>query len=901
MSSETKQSSNCEVCMEEFTTSVRARISCPQCNLDVCRTCVRRYLLNTTQQAHCMGTNCKCTWNREFLVTNTLRSFVNGDYKTHRAKLLLEQEKARLPETMPAVENYLKIDSMKKTIVVDNAKMQNILAEYHKIKTKIDTDKQNIKRFQRGEIGKKEEKRVFKQKCGVEGCRGFLSSAWKCGLCATWTCPKCLDVLGKEKECGHECDPNNVESAKLIKKETRNCPSCAIPIFKIAGCFAKGTSVLLWNGKTKMVEDIKIGDKLVGTDGNIRIVKDTINGDDKLYTVNQTKGSSYTVNSKHTLLLKPTHYKKLFIHETHIKVFWFSRTHMAFKSKKLHYTTDNYDNILAQANQIIENIDESAVRITVDNYLKLSDSIKKRLYGFKSQNICWKPQTVELDPYILGSWLGDGYSDGSGISGNDTEVIQKWMEWALENNGEIVHSNPYRFSVRRKGAGYKRGAVGSETDCPVCVKTKFSLCETSVGYESAVKPCNSTCPLKDELKKYDLLHNKHIPESYLMNERSVRLRLLAGIVDTDGCLTNDGKRITIIQVNKLLSEQICTLASSLGFVVNMRIIKKIDVKVPNYDELKDYKDQCSINISGEHLSEIPTVISRKKCNDSKPNKDYFKTSIQVSFKEFGTYYGFMVDKDNEFILADFTSVKNCDQMWCTQCHIAFSWESGLRVNGVVHNPHFYQWQREGGGAAPIQTPGAQACGGLPGSWQFRRQLNKAITGDPYKGNNISESIMRLHNGCVHFQRFELNRLRIACQNASDNSNLRIKYLCKEITEEYLMQQLEKRDKMREKKMAQLQVYELIATIFLENLNDIQQIILSGNVSKDDLIKTCIGNLERCHKVRIYANKQIANISCVYSQSVGMLDYNFISKNIKCSNGVIIDEEFTTIPVPPSVK
>ena len=52
-------------------------------------------------------------------------------------------------------------------------------------------------------------------------------------------------------------------------------------------------------------------------------------------------------------------------------------------------------------------------------------------------------------------------------------------------------------------------------------------------------------------------------------------------------------------------------------------------------------------------------------------------------------------------------------MWCTQCHIPFSWKSGLRVNGVVHNPHFYQWQRDGVGAAPIQTPGAQTCGGLP--------------------------------------------------------------------------------------------------------------------------------------------------------------------------------------------
>jgi len=816
--------------------------------------------------------------------------------------LLLEQEKARLPETMPAVENYLKIDSMKKTIVADEAEYHKVRALMHRIKNKIALDKQNIKRFQRGESGKKEEKRVFKQKCGVEGCRGFLSSAWKCGLCATWTCPKCFDVLGKEKECGHECDPNNVESAKLIKKETRNCPSCAIPIFKIAGCFAKGTSVLLWDSKTKMVEDIKIGDKLVGTDGAMRIVKDTINGEDNLYTVTQTKGSSYTVNSRHTLLLKPTHYKKILIHKTHIKVFWFSRTLMAFKSKKLYYTIDNYNEILAQANQIIENIDESAVRITVDNYLKLSDSIKKRLYGFKSQNICWKPQTVELDPYILGSWLGDGYSDGSGISGNDTEVIQKWMQWALENNGEIVHSNPYRFSVRRKGAGYKRGAVGSETDCPVCVKTKFSLCETSVGYESAVKPRNSTCPLKDELKKYDLLHNKHIPESYLMNERSVRLRLLAGIVDTDGCLTNDGKRITIIQVNKLLSEQICTLARSLGFVVNMRIIKKLNVKVPNYDELKDYKDQCSINISGEHLSEIPTVISRKKCNDSKPNKDYFKTSIQVSFKEFGTYYGFMVDKDNEFILADFTSVKNCDQMWCTQCHIAFSWKSGLRVNGVVHNPHFYQWQRAGGGAAPIQTPGAQACGGLPGLWQFRRQLSRAMTGDPYKGNKITESILQLHQGCGHFQQWELNRLRRACQGAADNTALRIQYLCKEITEKKLMQKVQRQDKMREKKLAQLQVYELLNTIFLENLNDIQQLLLTEVADEDEtrkanLVKTCIKNLERCHKVRVYSNKQLAKISRVYNQTVGMIDDRFRSKNYKNHNEDSIQARFITLPEP----
>ena len=26
-----------------------------------------------------------------------------------------------------------------------------------------------------------------------------MSSAWKCGVCDTWTCPKCLEVIGKDK------------------------------------------------------------------------------------------------------------------------------------------------------------------------------------------------------------------------------------------------------------------------------------------------------------------------------------------------------------------------------------------------------------------------------------------------------------------------------------------------------------------------------------------------------------------------------------------------------------------------------------------------------------------------------------------------------------------------------
>jgi hypothetical protein len=76
-------------------------------------------------------------------------------------------------------------------------------------------------------------KREFLMRCPGEGCRGFLSTAYKCGVCEKNTCSECLEMLG---ETEHACKPENVESAKAIKSETRPCPKCAARIFKIDGC-----------------------------------------------------------------------------------------------------------------------------------------------------------------------------------------------------------------------------------------------------------------------------------------------------------------------------------------------------------------------------------------------------------------------------------------------------------------------------------------------------------------------------------------------------------------------------------------------------------------------------------------------------------------------------------------
>ena len=230
-----KPAAECEVCCENFNKSTRARVQCGHCNLEVCKKCVRYYLLSTSSGAHCMG--CKNAWERDFTQKSLNKSFYNGDYKNRRKELLFEGEKARFPETMPAVENYKNIQTWQKEeqemqIAIDQMREQ--LWEMERNKRKINN---NIRRAKTGEVlEEKKQAAQFIRKCPADGCEGFLSSAWKCGVCNIWACPHCFGVKGYDKNAEHTCDPNDVASAELIKKDTKPCPSCGTRIFKISGC-----------------------------------------------------------------------------------------------------------------------------------------------------------------------------------------------------------------------------------------------------------------------------------------------------------------------------------------------------------------------------------------------------------------------------------------------------------------------------------------------------------------------------------------------------------------------------------------------------------------------------------------------------------------------------------------
>lgn len=224
---------SCEICTLPFTKSTRSSIHCSNCNLEACKECVKRYLLGSNKDPHCM--KCKQLWDNYFLKTNIDKTFVVKTYKEHRKKIALDKQLSLLPDTMNLVEDYKKTTNLEEENKSLDKEMKQLKLEILALKSKKHINTREIYNIKHGK-GIKERKK-FIMACPNEDCKGFLNTQYKCGLCEEYTCSKCMEVIGKDKNNNdHVCLQSNIDSANLIKKETKPCPKCGERIFKIDGC-----------------------------------------------------------------------------------------------------------------------------------------------------------------------------------------------------------------------------------------------------------------------------------------------------------------------------------------------------------------------------------------------------------------------------------------------------------------------------------------------------------------------------------------------------------------------------------------------------------------------------------------------------------------------------------------
>jgi len=786
--------SDCSICYEKFNKSSRKEISCLSCDTKICRTCIQTYL-TTIRDNIPKCPDCNIEWTLEYISNITPKSYHNSDYRKHRTSIALDREKGLLIQTQPQaeiiiqeqknrVELYtLQQEHREQNLIIENFEDDEIIKEFEKeiiilekrikkLRKKKDdrnieldlvinsrkyfvinriTELENLLRAGNRSVIPEERKQFIKA-CPMDDCRGFLSTAWKCGICDTWICKDCHVKKQEKDDITHICDKDAVETAKLIAAETKPCPSCAVPIYKINGCFDAETQIIMWDGNIKNACDIVVGDKLIGDDGTMRTVQELVQGEDDMYKIIQYTANDYIVNSQHILSLKV--YNN-YVNATTVR--FFDQIEKRFSEQ----VKDSFKESLKDSN---------IVEMTVKEYMNISDSDNKYIVGYKSPGVIWPTQHVEIDPYMLGLWLGN-----------------------IETN----------------------------------VSSRYQLTE--------------------KLSLYNLVNNKHIPLQYIVNDRNTRLSLLAGIIDINGYEINS---IGIIyKINHMISEQLIMLCKSLGFIAKLIIT--------NYNEYE-------INLVGHGLDEIPTNIPIKNCISKDANDKFLNTSIEINPVGRSTYYGWRIDGNKRFLLKDFTVAHNCDQMWCSVCFTPFSWTSGKKVTGVIHNPHYYEWQRQQNNGVAPRVAGDIVCGGLPDIIVLDRYLLQENISSRIISQKAINDRHRIVNHILHV---DIPRYNVDAGDIYEQ--LRLNFLLKIITEKEWSSSIQKNEKKNEKNHAITQVLRMFTTIMTDMFNNIL------TKKNEEIINTW----EEMEKLRKYTNDNLVKIYNRFNNITPYITKNWESVSI----------------------
>ncbi len=160
-------------------------------------------------------------------------------------------------------------------------------------------------------------------------------------------------------------------------------------------CLGINTPILMYDGTIKMVQDVQVGDLLMGPDSKPRKVKELCRGREKMYRVVPVKGEPWVCNESHILSLK--------------------------------YSGDDYH---MKTGDIIN--------IPIKEFTKLSASFKNGLKQWRTAVTFKETKTkLLLDPYVLGLWLGDGHQNVMSITTIDNEVIYALKRYAIDYNARI--------------------------------------------------------------------------------------------------------------------------------------------------------------------------------------------------------------------------------------------------------------------------------------------------------------------------------------------------------------------------------------------------------------------------------------------------------------------------------
>jgi hypothetical protein len=394
-------------------------------------------------------------------------------------------------------------------------------------------------------------------------------------------------------------------------------------------CQKLGTPVMKYDGTVVPIENIREGDQLMGDGSQPRTVLSTTRGCDTLYRIKQSKGDDYTVNSVHVLSLKLSipfievwsakdmRYKLQWYEnfEARQKSFTVQNPDKAKKYKSNYATKEMAHTALEAYKQAL--LDTGAVNrkgdvcdISVQDYLKKPTAWRHAFKGFKRGLVDhWPHQQVDLDPYLMGYWIGDGTSCRSEITSQDATVLKYFATETPKMKCYLQFGGTMRYRINGSG-----------------VKGKNSF--------------------MNALNAYELIDNKHVPSVYKYTDVDTRRQLLAGFLDADGHLYG-GNCFEYSQKSRQVFDDIAFVARSLGLMVS-------ECKTKEVNGVEYYRG----TIYGHGVELLPTKIPRKRAQPYAHNKDPLVYEIEVVREDEGEYAGYTLDGNGRYCMGDFTVTHN---------------------------------------------------------------------------------------------------------------------------------------------------------------------------------------------------------------------------------------------------
>ena len=290
--------------------------------------------------------------------------------------------------------------------------------------------------------------------------------------------------------------------------------------------------------------------------------------------------------------------------------------------------------------------------LTLKNGLKNSDGRGYRFHIKLNESVEYPQRELSLPPYAMGAFLGDGsfrYNDTNKslqFSSQDEDILALIMldldkqdgwkhNWEYRKNSE----NNYSWTFRKK----------DNPNHPIWV-------------EEFLKDYPELWNLKSE--------DKFIPREYLESSYAQRIRLLEGLLDTDGSIDEKG-RVGFTTVSPRLRDDVIELCRSLGFIATYLI----DQRAEKYTTGECYEVHIQCKKADKPLlfrlaRKNDIAVKYSKSTKREEHKDHLAIVNIEKTDELVDMTCFTVDNaDHLFLMNDFIVTHNTRAMIADACYI----------------------------------------------------------------------------------------------------------------------------------------------------------------------------------------------------------------------------------------